>query len=143
MVSSNSISIGMLVVSAACPFPSSVISATQNWHDFRFRKRATTLSDRAREAYLRDDVPCGHPACTACKITRPQLSKSASHLLLPDASALETYLEVFRLPSIHSIVFLTSAINKVIQKDGRATVSLMWLVSLAHRQEHFSLERYL
>ena len=65
------------------------------------------------EAYIRDDIPCGHPLCEICKPTRPQLSKTATHLLIPDASALETYLEVFQLPDIHSVVFLSSVIRKV------------------------------
>lgn len=65
------------------------------------------------EAYIRDDIPCGHPQCDTCKPTRPQLSKSATHMLIPDATTLETYLEVFQLPDIHSVIFLSSVINKV------------------------------
>ena len=65
------------------------------------------------EAYIRDDIPCGHPHCGTCKPTRPQLSQSATHVLIPDATTLETYLEVFQLPDIHSVVFLSSVINKV------------------------------
>ena len=102
-----------LIRSCTCGPYQIVITVAQKWHDVRYRKRAFAISDRAMEAYIRDDIPCGHPLCRVCKTTRPQLSKTATHLLIPDASTLESYLEVFQLPDVHSVVFLSSVIRKV------------------------------
>ena len=85
----------------------------QCWHRHRYRKRARAISDQAMEAYLRDDVPCGFPTCGLCNSKLPHLPESAKHVVIPDAHTLETYLEVFQLPEIHSVVYMTSVVRQV------------------------------
>lgn len=89
------------------------VDRVQTWHRHRYRKRARAVSDQAVEAYLREDVPCGFPTCTLCNNTLPQLPKAASHLVIPDAHTLESCLEVFELPEMHSVIYMTSAVKQV------------------------------
>ena len=85
----------------------------QAWHRHRFRKRGRSLSDQAMEAYLREDVPCGHPNCNLCKSTLPRLPEAASHIVIPDSAVLRDYLEVFQLPELQGVVYLTSCVKQV------------------------------
>lgn len=62
----------------------------------KYRQRTRTVTCAAEEAYLRDDVPCGHAGCGHC---RPPpvggcLAADAPALLMPDADTLRFYLEV-------------------------------------------------
>ena len=91
----------------------------QAWHRQRFRKRSKTVSDQAAESYLREDVPCGHPGCTVCESAGLQLPAAVDHLLVPDARALDNYLEVFQLPEMYGIVYTTSAMQQVRQHVSR------------------------
>lgn len=88
-------------------------SCMQTWHRHRYRKRARAVSDQAMESYLREDVSCGVPTCSTCGPTLPHLPKTASHLVIPEAQILECYLDVFQLPELHSIVYLTSVVKQV------------------------------
>ena len=65
------------------------------------------------ESYLREDVPCGSPACTVCKPTLPRLPDAASHLVIPEAAVVGDYLEVFQQPEMQGVVYLTSSIKQV------------------------------
>ena len=85
----------------------------QAWHRHRYRKRSRAISDQAVEAYLREDVPCGSPSCSLCSHTMPSLPKAMTHLLIPDASTLESYLEIFQLPEMHGVVYTNSAVKQV------------------------------
>lgn len=95
----------------------------QAWHRHRFRKRGFSLSDQAMESYLREDVPCGFPACNSCKSTRPHLPTDASHVVIPDHSVVGDYLEVFQLPDLRGVVYLTSCIKQV-NTNGKARPAL-------------------
>lgn len=48
-----------------------------------------------------------------CPRTSPALPANASHLLMPDASALATYLEVFELAEVKGLVLLSSVMRQV------------------------------
>jgi len=85
----------------------------QTWHRHRYRKRARTISDQAMESYLREDVPCGFPMCNMCSPTLPHLPRTASHLVIPDCTILETYLEVFQLPELQGVIYMTSVVKQV------------------------------
>lgn len=88
----------------------------QSHHVFRYRKRGAALADRAEEAYLRLDIPCGSPACAACPSTSPALPPQPAHLALPDAAALATWLEVFELAEVSGVVLLSSVLRQL--RDG-------------------------
>lgn len=71
------------------------------------------MSDRAEEAYLRLDIPCGSPSCAACPPTSPALPAQPAHLALPDASALAGWLEVFELAEVSGVVLLSSVLRQL------------------------------
>ncbi len=82
----------------------------------RYRRRTRTIACAAEERYLRDDVPCGvrvsglslllsllpaHflelqdcPHCPELSLTSSSLDADAPAYLIPDAAALEQFLEV-------------------------------------------------
>lgn len=91
----------------------------QVWHRHRFRKRGRSLCDQAMESYLREDVPCGFPACNVCKSTLPRLPTESSHIVIPDHNVVGNYLEVFQLPEMQSVVYLTSCIKQVYCTDSK------------------------
>mmetsp|Transcript_1540 Transcript_1540/g.5654 ORF Transcript_1540/g.5654 Transcript_1540/m.5654 type:complete len:1159 (+) Transcript_1540:38-3514(+) len=65
----------------------------------RYLKRTGTVVTEAAESYVRADVPCGLPACAECAAptaTEP-IPGDAALLFLPDAAALERYLEPLEL----------------------------------------------
>ena len=91
----------------------SMFDRMQTWHRHRYRKTARTISDQAMESYLREDVPCGFPLCNMCSPTLPHLPRAASHLVIPDCTILETYLEVFQLPELQGVIYFTSVVKQV------------------------------
>ena len=91
----------------------SMFDRMQTWHRHRYRKRARSISDQAMESYLREDVPCGFPMCNVCSPTLPHLPRTASHLVIPNCTILETYLEVFQLPELQGVIYFTSVVKQV------------------------------
>ena len=87
--------------------------AVQTFRVYRFRKRSQSVSEAAEEAYLRDDIPCGSDACSTCQHGLPALSADAPHYVIPDAQALDDYLEIFELPQLQNFVLLTSVLQQV------------------------------
>lgn len=86
----------------------------QAFRAYRFRKRSQSVSEAAEEAYLRDDIPCGSDACSTCQNGLPALSADAPHYIIPDAQALDDYLEIFELPQLQNFVLLTSVLQEVV-----------------------------
>lgn len=82
-------------------------------HETRLKKRTHNVVELAVEAYLRLDLLCGSPECTACPGKRPQLPCHARHYIIPDADALEDCLAVFELPDFSGFILLTSVLQKV------------------------------
>lgn len=70
------------------------------------------MAVRMGDSYLRVDVACGMEGCPVCPPTAPALPAGATHLLLPDAASLATYLEIFELLE-GCLVLLTSVMHQV------------------------------
>eukprot|EP00887_Chlorella_sp_A99_P003744 scaffold7.g3744.t1 len=85
---------------------------------FRYRKRSRTVTVRAEDAYLRVDVACGLEDCPCCPPTAPAVPRGTLHLLLPDADALSTFLEIFELPDVHGLIVLTSVTRQAEVRQG-------------------------
>lgn len=88
-----------------------------------------------QEAYLRDDILCGSPACRVCALVAPPLPENASHYLvmhtlefgrdppslrhlppplgqIPDCDSLRSYVEILELPQVTGIIILTSVLSQ-------------------------------
>jgi hypothetical protein len=99
---------------------------------FQYRKRSRSVLDTAEEAYLRVDIPCGSPACSACSPTLPALGAAPRHLVLPDAAVLGEFLEVFELPDVEDVVLLSSVLRQVspghiVRIESKEKPPLLWL----------------
>lgn len=94
--------------------------ARQVFRGCKASKRKKTVHISLQEYYLRDDIPCGSPACRRGCHGPPSFPAHASHYLIPDASALRHFWEILELPQLTAVVFLSSVLKEVqMQFSGR------------------------
>ncbi|GAX81333.1 hypothetical protein CEUSTIGMA_g8764.t1 [Chlamydomonas eustigma] len=84
----------------------------------KYRRHTHTITCAVEERYLRDDVSCGlgYPSCQHCpplSLTSASLDLHATSLVIPDADALDSFLEVWELPDITNWLILTSVLQKM------------------------------
>lgn len=80
---------------------------------YRYRKRSRSVCEQATESYLRVDISCGSEACPLCPRTLPSLAATADHYAIPDAATLDRFSEVFEVPEVANVIYLTSVIRPV------------------------------
>eukprot|EP00884_Botryococcus_braunii_P009563 jgi/Botrbrau1/18608/Bobra.0367s0048.1 len=78
-----------------------------------YRKRQQAIAAVPTELYLREDVSCGSGACPNCFPLRPRLDPAARHYVIPDADTLCDFLEVFELPEMENVIFLSSVLSQL------------------------------
>lgn len=89
---------------------------------FLYRKRQGAIAAVPTELYLREDVSCGSGACPSCFPLLPRLGPDAQHCVIPDADGLCDFLEVFELPEMGNVIFLSSVLAQVPSPDGALPV---------------------
>ncbi|BBN06067.1 DIS3-like exonuclease 1 [Marchantia polymorpha subsp. ruderalis] len=82
----------------------------------KLRKRSKTVVVLIQEVYLRDDIPCGSSVCQLCSQNSATLPAHPSHYLILDAEALIHYLEVWELPQITGVIYLSSVVKEVVNR---------------------------
>ncbi|KAL3693434.1 hypothetical protein R1sor_007085 [Riccia sorocarpa] len=95
---------------------------------FKARRRSNSILIVVQEVYLRDDIPCGSSLCRSCVQQSPTLPADASHYLILDADSLTQFMEVWELPQITGVIYLSSvvkeAVNHMSQHNYRKLRSL-------------------
>ncbi|XP_073474406.1 DIS3-like exonuclease 1 [Aquarana catesbeiana] len=81
-------------------------------------QRGRTLR-AVREHYLRDDLSCGSPLCTACAREGKLLSEDLTHYVVPDCQVLQDYQEVLECSEIQGVIILQTACHAVQHQRGR------------------------
>lgn len=92
---------------------------------FLKKTRAGGVMKIVREHYLRDDIGCGAPGCSACDgahegpVLEPQPQDPAStlcprpHYLLPDTNVLLHQIDVLEDPAIRNVIVLQTVLQEV------------------------------
>ncbi|KAL2633824.1 hypothetical protein R1flu_005303 [Riccia fluitans] len=83
---------------------------------FKARKRSKPIVILIQEVYLRDDIPCGSSLCRSCVQESPPLPADASHYLILDANTLIQFMEIWELPQITGVIYLSSVIKEVLNR---------------------------
>lgn len=81
-------------------------------------QRGRTLR-AVREHYLREDVSCRSPLCTACTREGKLLSEELTHYVVPDCQVLQDYQEVLEFSEIRGVIFMQTACQAVQHHRGR------------------------
>ncbi|XP_057422449.1 exosome complex exonuclease RRP44 homolog A isoform X2 [Lotus japonicus] len=72
---------------------------------------------QVREHYLRDDIYCGAPFCTACDSSGARLGASASTILVLDTNVVLNQIDLLENPAIDDVVVLSIVLEEVKNKN--------------------------
>ncbi|GAB2254227.1 hypothetical protein Droror1_Dr00022036 [Drosera rotundifolia] len=70
-----------------------------------------------REHYLRDDIYCGHPACTVCDVKSAKLSSNILTVLVVDTNVVLHQIDLLENPAIDNVVVLSVVMEEVKNKN--------------------------
>ncbi|MED6204064.1 Exosome complex exonuclease RRP44 A [Stylosanthes scabra] len=81
------------------------------------KTKAGKVMKQVREHYLRDDIYCGAPFCTACDTSAARLSPSASTILVVDTNVVLHQIDLLENPAIDNVVVLSIVLEEVKNKN--------------------------
>ncbi|KAL4274431.1 hypothetical protein HN51_057220 [Arachis hypogaea] len=81
------------------------------------KTKAGKVMKQVREHYLRDDIYCGAPFCTACDTSAARLGPSASTILVVDTNVVLNQIDLLENPAIDDVVVLSIVLEEVKNKN--------------------------